>query len=111
MKMTEIFDNANGDTRVRILLGIRQVEGGKQSVDIVNARLSEVKSDDITLTVTHEISSGDVKTFQCRFNRSCFYIERFNKHDNRIDVQVKDDFELTEYQEKWLEKNFDWSVL
>ena len=111
IKMSRVFNEAVKGDNVRILLGTRKVENDKISIDIVNANLENATDENVFLSVTHKVSDNKPATFQCKFPKSAFYIERYDGVNGRVDCQIRDGYEPTPHQEKWLEKNIDWSIL
>lgn len=105
------FIHANSDTRVRIILGTRESENGNGLiVDLVHARVIKYSDGTITLGCIRETKEGS-NTFTCRFNKNQMFIERHAKYDNRIDVQLNETKDISDYQDEWLERNVDWSLL
>ena len=105
------FIHANNDTRVRVILGTRDSENGKGIiVDLVHARVIKYSDGTITLGCIRETKDGS-NTFTCRFNKNQLFVERHAKYDNRIDVQLNETKDISDYQNDWLERNIDWSLL
>lgn len=112
----DMLKEAPNGSRVRIIdfIGERQQPDSNVTywtVEMVNATVKEVdhEAGSILLGVTADLPDMPSKTFFCWFKFEAFLVERYDRHDNRFDVQISNSFVLNEYQDKWISKNLTWS--
>ena len=107
-ELLEKFKNAQFGASVHILDSVEWDETKKKYiVSVINAKVASIHRETpqgIRLAIPRETSDGPT-TFYCNWPFEAFMFERYDRQDNRFDVQLRESHILTEYQEKWLDKN------